>query len=93
MRSKRTNPYEIMLIQYIPERLKEDYLDIFEGVMSYVMYTTKYDENSDIGTTYLRVSMMRGQDELRVEHRPPITEDSYMPDKLLDGTNCKTSLI
>ena len=29
--------------------MKQDYLDLFEGVQSDIMYTTKYDENSDIG--------------------------------------------
>ena len=45
------------------ERLKQDYLDVFEGVMSDVICTAKYDENSDIGTTYLGIFIMRRQDK------------------------------
>ena len=37
------------------ESLKQDYLDIFEGVRSDVMYTAQYDENHYIGTTYLGI--------------------------------------
>ena len=31
---------------------------------------------------------MRTQDELKAEHKAPITEDVYVPSKLLDGTDC-----
>ena len=54
--------------------------------------TTKYDENSDIGTTYLGTSKIRRLDEWKTKHKMPITEDSYIPGKLLDGTDCKALL-
>ena len=63
------------------ESLKQDYLDTFEGIKSDVMYTTQYEENSEIGKTYLGVTKMRRQDELKAEHKAPITEDSYRPKK------------
>ena len=56
------------------------------------MYTAKYDEDSDIGTTYLGLSKMRRQDELKAEHEVSITEDCYIHGKLLDGTDCKILL-
>ena len=34
------------------ESLKQNYLDILEGLKSNIMYTAQYHENSDIGTTY-----------------------------------------
>ena len=36
-------------------KIKMDYLDIFEGVISDIMYTAQYDENIDIVTAYLIV--------------------------------------
>ena len=30
-----------------PEKLKGEYLDMYEGVMSEVLSATKFDENSD----------------------------------------------
>ena len=36
------------------EKLKEEYLDIYEGIQSEIMSTTRFDENSDLSTTYLR---------------------------------------
>ena len=65
--------------------LKQDYLDIFEGVKSDIMCTTQYDKNSDIGTTHLGMPKVRRQDELT-------PEKSTNNSKLLHGTNCKILL-
>ena len=36
-----------------PEKLKEEYLDIYDGIQSEILSTTRFDENSDLSTTYL----------------------------------------
>ena len=36
-----------------PNILKEEYLDIYEGIQSEMVNTTRFDENSDLRTTYL----------------------------------------
>ena len=36
-----------------PEKLKGEYLDIYEGIQSEILGTTRFDENSDLSTTYL----------------------------------------
>ena len=36
-----------------PETIKSNYLDMFEGVHTDVVYTNRFDENSDLSTTYL----------------------------------------
>ena len=58
------------------ESLQQDYLDIFEGAKSDVMYTAQYHENSDIGTTYL--GCLR-QHELQTVHKTPITKTVICP--------------
>ena len=45
-----------------------------------------------IVTTYLWTSKIRGQDELKAEHKVPITKDYYIHGKPLDGTDCKILL-
>ena len=72
--------------------MKEDYLDVFERVKSDVMYTAQNDENSDTWRTYLGMSKMRRQGKLKAEHKAHITKDSYIPRKLLDGTDCNILL-
>ena len=36
-----------------PEKLKEEYLDIYDGIQSELLSTTGFDENSDLSMTYL----------------------------------------
>ena len=37
----------------MPEKLKEEYLDIYNGIQSEIMSTIRFDENSDLSTIYL----------------------------------------
>ena len=53
------------------ESLKQDYLYIFEGVKSNVMYTAQHDENSNAGTTNLGMPNMRRQVELKQNIKHP----------------------
>ena len=36
-----------------PHILKEEYLNIYEGIQSEIVNTTRFDENLDLSTTYL----------------------------------------
>ena len=36
-----------------PQNLQEDYLDVYEGIQSDIVSSNRFDENSDISTTYL----------------------------------------
>ena len=36
-----------------PDKLKGEYLDMYERIQSEVIGTTRFDENSDLSTTYL----------------------------------------
>ena len=36
------------------EKLKGEYLDVYEGIQLEILSTTRFDENSDLSTTYLR---------------------------------------
>ena len=42
-----------LLFGDIPEKLKEEYLDVYKGIQSEILSTTRFDENSDLSTTYL----------------------------------------
>ena len=72
--------------------MRQDYLDIFEGIKSNAMHTAQYDENIDIGTAYFGMPKLRRQDVLKAEHQVPITKDCYIPNKLLDDPCCKILL-
>ena len=75
-----------------PEKLKREYLDIYEGIQSETLSTTRFDENSDLSTTYLvRVDMIKDS-KIKAEESFPISEQGYTMGKLLDGTECHVLL-
>ena len=56
----------------MPEKLKGEYLDMYKGIQSKVMNTTRFDENLDLSTMYLgRVDITRVS-KIKVEERFPI---------------------
>ena len=71
----------------IPENLQEEYLDVYEGIQSDIVSSSRFDENSNISTTYLgRIEHRERQDKLKAEESFPISEDGYTLGRLLDGT-------
>ena len=36
-----------------PDRLKEEYLDVYEGVYAEIVSLDRFDEDTDLSTTYL----------------------------------------
>ena len=76
----------------MPEKLKEEYLDIYDGIQSEILSTIRFDENSDLSTTYLgRVDMTRTS-TIMAEETFPISEQGYTVGKLLDGSECQILL-
>ena len=77
----------------IPQKLQEKYLDIYDGIQSDIVISSRFDENSDISTTYLgRIENMEGQDKLKAEESFPISENGYTLGRLLNGTKCQLLL-
>ena len=72
-----------------PHKLHEEYLDVYEGIQSEIVNTVRFDENSDLSTTYLGKSDKARNDKLKVEDSFPISEHGYTLGKLLDGTSCQ----
>ena len=76
----------------ISDELREEYLDKYEGITSEILNITRFDENSDLSTTYLGKPHMTWEDKLMIEEKFTITEQGYMVGKLLDGTECQMLL-
>ena len=60
-----------------PKKLKGEYIDVYEAVKSEILYITWFDENSNLGTTYLGRGNMTGSDKIKTEKRFPIGEQGY----------------
>ena len=69
-----------------PKILCKEYLDVYEGIQSEIVSTTRFDENSDLSMTYLGKSDKMRNDKLKAEESFPISEHGYTLGKLLDGT-------
>ena len=76
----------------IPLKLCEEYLDVYEGIQSEIVNTTRFNENSDLSMTYLGRSDRTINDKLKAEESFPISEHGYTLGKLLDGSECQLLL-
>ena len=62
---------------------------IYEGIQSETVSSNRFDENSDIRTTYLGRVERENQHKLKAEESFPISENGYTLGRLLDGTECQ----
>ena len=76
----------------MPKILHEEYLDVYEGIQSEIVNTTRCNENYDLSTTYLSKSDKTRNDKLKAEESFPISEHGYTLGKFLDGTDCQLLL-
>ena len=60
-----------------PDITKARYLDVYEDVYAKIVYANKFNENSDLSTTYLgQIGMMRDT-KVKAEERFPITSQGF----------------
>ena len=75
------------------QNLQDEYLDVYKGIQSDIVSSSRFDENSDISMTYLgRMGQEESQDKLKAEESFPISENGYTLGRLLDGTKCQLLL-
>ena len=74
-----------------PQKLQEEYMDIYEGIRLEIGSSNRFDENSDLSTTYLGRVDKKDQ-QLKAEESFPISEHGYTSGRLLDGTECQLLL-
>ena len=72
--------------------LKEEYFDRYDGIYIEISQATRFDESTDMSTTYLgRIDMTRNT-RITAEEKLPISEQGYTNGKLLDNTECSILL-
>ena len=67
-------------------------MDIYERIHSEVVSSSRFDENSDISTTYVGRVNRENQHKLKAEESFPISKHGYTLGRLLDGTECQLLL-
>ena len=73
-------------------KLREEYLDLYEGICLEILSTTRFDENSDLSTTYSGKADRSKNNKIKSEESFPISEQGCTVGKLLDGTECQILL-
>ena len=72
----------------ISEKLKLDYLDVSDGVYAENVSTNRFDEDTDISTTYLGQKDMSRKTAVKAEGNFTINAAGHTRGELLDGTEC-----
>ena len=73
------------------QKLQEEYMGVYEGIHSEIVSCNRFDENSDLSTTYLEKVDKKDQ-QLKAEESFPISEHGYTSGRLLDGTESQLLL-
>ena len=76
----------------MPQKLQEEYMDIYEVIHSEIVSFNRFDESSDLSATYLGSVDKENQHKLKAEESFPIPEHGYTLGRLLDGTQCQLLL-
>ena len=64
------------------ERIRDAYLDKYHGVQAEILQATRFDESTDLSTTYLGKTDMTREHVIKAEERFPISGQGYMNGKL-----------
>ena len=68
--------------------IKEAYFDKYEGVQSEISQVARFDESTDLSTTYLGKINQTRKSVIRAEESFPISGQGYTVGKLSDKTDC-----
>ena len=60
-----------------PNLLKTNYLDMYEGVHANLVYSNRFDESSDLSTTYLGRTDMTRENKVKAEEKFPISGQKF----------------
>ena len=75
-----------------PNMLKTNYLDMYEEVQADMVYSNRFDDNSDLSTTYLGRTNMTRETKVKTGEKFPISGQGFTMGKLLDDTDCQIML-
>ena len=73
----------------VSEKLKSDYLDVYNGVYAEVISTNKFHEDTDLSTTYLGQVDMSRKTEVKAEGSFAMNAAGHTRGELIDGSECE----
>ena len=76
----------------MPQKLQEEYMDIYGGIQSEIVSSNIFDENSDLSTMHLGRADKESQNKLKAVESFPTSEHGHTSGRLLDCTECQLLL-
>ena len=73
----------------VREKLKSDYLDVYDGVYAKEISTNRFDEDTDLCTTHLGQVDMSRKTEVKAEESFTMNAAGHTRGDLIDGTECE----
>ena len=70
------------------DKLRDEYFDKHECIYAEILQAARFDESTDLSTTYLGKTDMTRDMIIKVEENFPISGQGYTNGKLLDNTEC-----
>ena len=70
------------------DRVRDAYLDKHDGIHAEISQATRFDESTDLSTTYLEKTDITREHVFKEEEKFPISGQGYTNGKLLDHTEC-----
>ena len=70
------------------DKVKDEYFDRYNGIYAEILQATRFDESTDLSTTYLGKTDLTGDQIIKAEEKFPISGQGYTHGKLLDNTEC-----
>ena len=90
--SLKTDKGLTVYIEFEGDKLKEEYFNRYDGMYTEISQMTRFDDSSDLSTTYLgRIDMTRYM-IIKVKEKVSISGQGYTNRKLLDNTECSILL-
>ena len=75
-------------IMFDEDRIKDTYLDRYDGVQAEILQVTSFDESTDLSTMYLGKTNVTREYVIKAEEKLPVSGQGYTNGKLLDQTEC-----
>ena len=86
--SLKTEEELIPDIIFDENRIRNTYLDKYDGIQTQISQANSFDESTDLSTTYFGRTDVTGEQAIKAEERFPISGQGYTDGKLLDQTDC-----
>ena len=75
-------------VEFEGDKSKDEYFDTYKGIYAEISQATRFNESTDLSTTYLGKMDLTRDMIIKAEEKFPISGQGYTNGKMLDNTEC-----